>query len=234
MKTLKKLRDCRNSVDFMNVVVSCGLLAEFVMGFLLLLKQLKHTTEIIVMTEANILWIMGVIAELTASTLVIFIIAAVIYEVVIGVKFVTLDKIKTHIKDEISKLNSLDKLLSEYGDEETKPVKKEITKREIEKLTNITLDEPSAKATTDIIRMIRRSFKDFVCYIDEAVGYMIDNEFNDTQIAEKSADIVVALNKCLPAYDAKHIMHTAGADYETVMHNMLIKDIRKLNNILLD
>ena len=85
----------------------------------------------VVMTEANILWIMGVIAGLTASTLVIFIIAAVIYEVVIGVKFVAMDKIKTHIKDEISKLNSLDKLLSEYGDEETNPVKKEITKREI-------------------------------------------------------------------------------------------------------
>lgn len=113
-------------------------------------------------------------------------------------------------------------------------LKKEITKREIEKLTNITLDELSAKATTDIIRMIRRSFKDFVSYIDEAVGYMIDNEFNDTQIAKKSADIVATLNKCLLAYNAKHIMHTAGTDYETVMHNMLIKDIRKLNNILLD
>lgn len=134
----------------------------------------------------------------------------------------------------LTKLNSLDKLLSEYGDEETNPVKKEITKREIEKLTNITLDEPNAKATTDIIRMIRRSFKDFVSYIDEAAGYMIDNEFNDTQIAEKSADIVVALNKCLPAYNAKHIKHTAGTDYKTVMHNMLIKDIRKLNNILFD
>ena len=79
----------------MNAVVSCGLLAEFVMGSLLLLKHLKPTTEMIVMTEANILWIMGVIAGLTASSLVIFIIAAVIYEVVIGVKFVTLDKIKT-------------------------------------------------------------------------------------------------------------------------------------------
>ena len=218
----------------MSLVVSCGLLAEFVMGFLLLLKQLKHTTEMIVMTEANILWIIGVIAGLTASTLVIFIIAAVIYEVIVSVKFVTLDKIKTHIKDKISKLNSLDKLLSEYGDEETNPVKKEITKREIEKLANITLDEPSAKATTDIIRMIRHSFKNFVSYIDEAAGYMIDNEFNDIQIAEKSADIVVALNKCMPAYNAKHILHTAGADYEDVIHNMLIKDIRKLNNILLD
>ena len=234
MKTLKKLRDCRNSVDFMSAVVSCGLLAEFVMGSLLLLKHLKPTTEMIVMTEANILWIMGVIAGLTASTLVIFIIAAVIYEVVIGVKFVALDKIKTHIKDEISKLNNLDKLLSEYGGEETNPVKKEITKREIEKLTNITLDEPSAKATTDIIRMIRHSFKDFVSCIDEAAGYMIDNEFNDTQIAEKSAGIVAALNKCLPAYNAKHIKHTAGGDYADVIHNMLIKDIRKLNNILLD
>lgn len=218
----------------MSMVVSCGLLAEFVMGFLLLLKHLTHTTEMIVMTEANILWIMGVTAGLTASTLVIFIIAAVIYEAVIGVKFKKLDKIKTHIEDEISKLNSLDELLSEYGDEETNPVKKEITKRKIEKLTNITLDEPSAKATADIIRMIRRSFKDFVSYIDEAVGYMIDNEFNDTQIAKKSADIVAALNKCMPAYNAKHIMHTAGADYADVMHNMLTKDIRKLNNILLD
>lgn len=145
-----------------------------------------------------------------------------------------LHKTKTHIKDEISKLNNLDKLLSEYGDEETNPVKKEITKREIEKLTNITLDEPNAKATTDIIRMIKRSFKDFVSYIDEATGYMIDNKFNDIRINEKSADIVVALNKCLPAYNAKHIMHTAGTDYADVMHNMLIKDIRKLNNILLD
>lgn len=44
---------------------------------------------------------MGVIAGLTASTLVIFIIAAVIYEVAIGVKFVALAKTKTHIKDEI-------------------------------------------------------------------------------------------------------------------------------------
>lgn len=218
----------------MSLVVSCGLLAEFIMGFLLLLKHLEHTAEMIVMAEADIVWIMGIIAGLTASTIVIFIIAAVIYEVVIGVKFVTLAKTKTHIKDEISKLNSLDKLLSEYGDEETNPVKKEITKREVEKLTNITLDEPSTKATTDIIRMIRRSFKDFVSYIDEAVGYMIDNEFNDIQITEKSADIVVALNKCLPAYNAKHIMHTAGTDYADVIHNMLIKDIRKLNNILLD
>lgn len=82
--------------------------------------------------------------------------------------------------------------------------------------------------------MIRRSFKDFVSYIDEATGYMIDNEFNDTQIAEKSADIVVALNKCLPAYNAKRIKHTAGADYADVINNMLTKDIRKLNNILLD
>ena len=82
--------------------------------------------------------------------------------------------------------------------------------------------------------MIRRSFKDFVSCIDEAVGCMIDNEFNGIQIAEKSADIVAALNKRLPAYDAKHIMHTAGADYSDVIHNMLIKDIRKLNNILLD
>lgn len=218
----------------MSVVVSCGLLAEFVMGFLLLLENLKSTTEMIVMTEANILWIMGVIAGLTASALVIFIIVAVIYEVVISIKFVTLYKTKTHIKDEISKLNSLDKLLSEYCDEETNPVKKEITKREIEKLTNIMPDEPSAKATTDIIRMIRRSFKDFVSYIDEAAGYMIDNKFNNLQIAEKSADIAVALNKCPPAYNAKHIKHTAGTDYADVIHNMLIKDIRKLNNILLD
>ena len=43
----------------MSVVVSCGLLAEFVMGSLLLLKHLMPTTEMIVMTEANILWIMG-------------------------------------------------------------------------------------------------------------------------------------------------------------------------------
>lgn len=55
MKTLKKLRDCRNSVDFMSMVVSCGLLAEFVMGSPLLLKHLRSTTEMIVMTEANIL-----------------------------------------------------------------------------------------------------------------------------------------------------------------------------------
>lgn len=218
----------------MTMVVTCGLLAEFVMGFLLLLKHLTHTGKLIIMTEANILWIMGVIAGLTASTLVIFITAAVIYEVVVSVKFVALDKTKTHIKDEISKLNSLDKLLSEYGDEETNPVKKEITKREIEKLTNITLDEPSAKATTDIIRMIRRSFKDFVSYIDEAAGYMIDNEFNDTQIAETSADIAMELNKRIAAYDTKHIMHTAGADYESVTHDMMEKDIRKLTGILLD
>lgn len=218
----------------MTMVVTCGLLAEFVMGSLLLLKCLTHTGKLIIMTEANILWIMGVIAGLTISSIIIFIIAAVIYEVAIGVKFVTLDKIKTHIKDEISKLNSLDKLLSEYGDEETNPVKKEITKREIEKLTNITLDELSAKAATNIIRMIRRSFKDFVSYIDEAVGYMIDNEFNDIQIAETSAEIVMELNKRMPAYNAKHIKHTAGTDYADVIHNMLIKDIRKLNNILLD
>ena len=38
----------------MSVVVSCGLLAEFVMGTLLLLKHLKPTTEMLVMTEANI------------------------------------------------------------------------------------------------------------------------------------------------------------------------------------
>ena len=63
---------------------------------------------------------------------------------------------------------------------------------------------------------------------------MIDKEFNDTQIAKTSADIAMELNKCMPAYNAKHIMHTAGADYESVTHDMMEKDIRKLTGILLN
>ena len=218
----------------MTMVVTCGLLAEFVMGSLLLLKHLKHTTEMIVMTEANILWIMGVIAGLTISSIIIFITAAVIYEVVVSVKFVALDKIKTHIKDEMSKLNTLDELLSEYGDEETSPIKKEITKRKIEELTHITLDDFNNKATVGTVRMIKRCFKDFICYIDDAMGYMIDKEFNNTQIAKTSADITMELNKRIAAYNVKHIIHTAGTDYESVTHDMMEKDIRKLTCILLD
>lgn len=126
MKTLKKLRDCGKSVDFMNIVFTCGLLAEFVMGTLLLLKYLKHTADMIVMTEIDIIWIMGMIAGIIISTLIIAIISTVVYEIAVAIEFPALDKVKTHVKDELSKLNNLERLLSEYGDEETSPIKKKL------------------------------------------------------------------------------------------------------------
>lgn len=234
MKTLKKLRDCGKSVDFMNIVFTCGLLAEFVMGTLLLLKYLKHTADMIVMTEIDIIWIMGMIAGIIISTLIIVIISTVVYEIAVAIEFPALDKIKTHVKDELSKLNNLERLLSEYGDEETSPIKKEIAKRKIENLTHITLDEFNTKATVDTVRIIKRCFKDFIRYIDDAMGYMIDKEFNHIHITKTSADIMMEISKRTTAYNVKHIIHTAGTDYEHVLSGMLTKDISKLNSILLD
>ena len=191
MKLLTKLGKLGRNSDFITILFGCGLAAEIALGVIWLYEKLGFFPKSKTIVTPNLMLTAAII---TIIVIIAFKILAIASDILTSTKFPALTEAKYHIKKKISERDDLKLLISRYDEEDKDPVRKEILRRQIEEITDVSLATYNISAVSEVTGRTQSCLREFIRYIDGAISYMSYRRFNKGQIAEMSDNIVKTLN----------------------------------------
>ena len=118
-------------------------------------------------------------------------------------------------------------------DEKGNCIRKEILRKQIEEITDVSLATYNISAVSEVTGRTQSCLKEFIRYIDGAISCMSYGCFNKGQIAEMSDNIVKTLNTYTDNYKISAVINKTDTNYEIITESMITTHIKKLNDILL-